>query len=254
MSSPEPCGGNSSLLHGIPYDFFPGDDSQPPNPITGRMDTPVRFWVHIGLVSLGFLLSVGSLILQCWKPLPYAKLSNLDGPWMVPVRASWVAAHTIPGFILFPIPYFTGVHFNSPLNIALYCSFAIHYLLRGIVSPLASKYSERKITIWVPIIILLTNSFFHYLNAEFIGSVDYCRGYYYDPRFIAGALLFIVGFLLNRVADFQLMRLRDSRNDRDYLIPKGCLFYLISCPNYFGEGLLWLGWDSYSDGKSHLVD
>lgn len=253
MSSPVPCDGNSSWLYGVPYLLFPNDPNQLPNPLTGRKDIPIRFWIHVGLVGLGFLLSVASLILQCWKPLPYGKHSNGDGSWMVPVRPSWILAHIIPGFILFTVTYFTGVHFNSPLNIALYCVFVIHYLFRAIASPLASKYSEKRITVWVPIAVLIGNAIFHYINAEFIGSVDYCRGYYYDPRFIIGAILFITGFLLNRVADLQLVLLRKSRNDRDYLIPRGVLFYLISSPNYFGEGLLWLGWAVMTWSLSGLV-
>ena len=242
MSSLVACGGDISLQHGVPYLLFPNDSNQVPNPLTGRMDNHVRFWVHVGLVCFGFLLSLVSLILQCWKPMPYGKLSDGDGSWMVPVRPAWIAAHLIPGFILFTITYFTGAHFDSPLNIVLYCIFVIHYLARGIISPLASKYSERRITIWVPIIVLITNAFYHYINAEFIGSVNYCRGYYYDPRFIFGAILLVIGFFINCAADIQLMLLRKSRNDRDYLIPKGVLFHLITCPNYFGEGLLWLGW------------
>ena len=247
------CRGEISLFHAIPYQLFPNDSSRTPNEITGRMDDPIRLWIHIGLVGLGFLVFVASLILQCYKPLPYGKLSEVDGYWMVPLRLSWILAHIIPGFILFTITYFTGVHFDLPMNITLYCIFVVHYLIRGVANPIMSRYSEKRIAVWVPITILVTNAFFHYINAEFIGSVQYCQGYYYDPRFIVGALVFITGFVLNRVADFQLVCLRKNRSDRDYLIPKGVLFSLISCPNYVGEGLLWLGWAMMTWSLAGLV-
>ena len=252
MSSPLPCEGDVSLNHFIPYFIFPNDSNQIPNPISGDKDNVLRFWIHMGLVCFGFLIAVISILVQCWKPLPYGKLSDGGGFCNLPVRPSWVAVHIIPGFFIFTVTYFTGHHFNSPMNIAMYLLFTLHYLTRG-VFPLVSRYSHNKIPVWVTTSILLTNAYFHYVNAEFVGSVDYCRGYYYDPRFILGAIMFVIGFIINRASDVELLFLRKSRNDCDYLIPKGFLFYLITCPNYFGEGLQWLGWAMLTWSLAGLV-
>lgn len=253
MSFPVPCAGDISLYHPIPYLIFPNDTNQAPNPLTGNKDNPLRFWIHLGLVSLGFLLAVISMVGQCVKPLPYGKLSDGDGTCTIPIRPSWIAVYIIPGFFIFTITYFTGIHFDSPTNIVMYLLFTLHYLTRGIITPLISRYSQNKITIWVPLAILLSNTYFHYIIAEFIGSVEYCRGYYYDPRFILGVILFVVGFIINRAADTQLVFLRSSRKDHDYLVPKGVLYYFITCPNYFGEGLQWLGWAVLTWSLSGLV-
>jgi protein-S-isoprenylcysteine O-methyltransferase Ste14 len=153
-----------------------------------------------------------------------------------------MAMNLIPGFVIFTITYFTGLHYSSPLNITLYVAFVFHYITRGLITPLVSRYSENRVSIWIPFQILLVNTFFHYVNAEFIGSVDYCVGYAYDPRFIIGVIIFASGFIINRISDTQVIFLRKSRRDSSYAIPKGFLYHLVSSPHYFGEGLQWFGW------------
>lgn len=241
-SSSVPCNGGYSLFSAIPYLLFPNDSNQSPNPLTGNEDNLLRFWIHIGLVSFGLLIAIISLFAQIWKPLPYGKHSAANGTCNLPVRPAYMAMNIIPGFVIFTITFFTGLHFNSPINIALYIVFVIHFLSRGLITPLVSRYSENKVTIWVPVQILLLNTYFHYANAEFVGSVDYCRGYYYDPRFIFGAVFFVFGFIINRISDTQVIFLRKSRKDPSYFVPRGFLYHLVSSPHYFGEGLQWFGW------------
>ena len=239
---PIPCMGEVSIFHPIPYLIFPNDSSESPNPLTGNEDNLLRFWIHVGLVSFGAVLAAFNFFAQMWKPLPYGRHSDSDGPCTLPIRPAYIAMHLIPGVFIFTISYFTGLHFSSPINITFYIIFVVHYLTRGIITPLAARYSESKVSVWVPSQVLIFTTFFHYVNAEFIGSVDYCDGYYYDPRFIIGLVLFITGFVINRISDTQAIFFRKSRKDRSYVVPKGFLYYLVSCPNYFGEGLQWFGW------------
>jgi steroid 5-alpha reductase family enzyme len=64
---------------------------------------------------------------------------------------------------------------------------------------------------------------------------------YSDPRFIVGILIYVIGYVINKHADLKLRSLRKTGNS-EYSIPSGGLFECISCPNYFGEMLEWLGW------------
>lgn len=57
-----------------------------------------------------------------------------------------------------------------------------------------------------------------------------------------GLTLFLSGFCINVWADSVLFSLRKGSQDRSYQIPQGFLFEWISCPNYFGEMVEWLGW------------
>lgn len=54
-------------------------------------------------------------------------------------------------------------------------------------------------------------------------------------------------------SSLQVIFLRKSRRDRAYFLPRGFLFYLVSCPNYFGEGLQWLGWAMMTWSLAGLV-
>ncbi len=62
-----------------------------------------------------------------------------------------------------------------------------------------------------------------------------------DPRFILGALVFAAGYYINRKAGAMLAALRNP-GETGYKIPRGWLYEKLSCPNYFGELLVWTGW------------
>jgi len=78
----------------------------------------------------------------------------------------------------------------------------------------------------------------HYL---FTLSKGYPSSWLLDKRFLIGIALFIVGFIINRWADFKLRLLRNP-GETGYSIPYGGLFNRVSCPNYLGEIIEWSGW------------
>lgn len=239
------CNGSLSVFFGIPYRLFPNDSTQPPSPITDLQDNPIRFWVHIALVIACFLLAIVSLVVQIFCTIPYGKHQRPDGGDGIRVnqRVGFAISQILPGIILFTLTYFlSGLNRYDTPNIVMYCIWSTHYINRGIVDTFAARHAERNVSVWVPVVATLVNLLYHYTNAEFIGSADYCSGYLYDPRFIIGLVILIIGFIINRIADAQLICLRKDYKDKSYEIPKGCLFYLISCPNYLAEMIEWLGW------------
>jgi steroid 5-alpha reductase family enzyme len=60
------------------------------------------------------------------------------------------------------------------------------------------------------------------------------------PRFLIGVALFILGFAVNQAADWRLFHLREP-GEMGYKIPGGALFRYVSCPNYLGEIVEWIG-------------
>jgi len=62
-----------------------------------------------------------------------------------------------------------------------------------------------------------------------------------DYRFITGVGIFIFGFAVNRQSDYILYKIR-KKNHNIYEIPQGGLYKWVSCPNYLGEMLIWIGW------------
>ena len=60
-------------------------------------------------------------------------------------------------------------------------------------------------------------------------------------RTLLGVVFFLGGAAINISADVLVQQQRDASSDR-YIVPVGGLFRWISCPNYLGEILEWIGW------------
>ena len=82
-----------------------------------------------------------------------------------------------------------------------------------------------------------------YLNGRYLFTFapEYTSYWIKDIRFLGGLGLFLVGFAINLHSDNVLRRLRQE-GKKDYEIPYKGLFKYISCANYFGEIIEWLGW------------
>ena len=82
-----------------------------------------------------------------------------------------------------------------------------------------------------------------YLNGRYLFALGPERnsGWLVDPRFLVGLSLFGGGMLLNLWADQRLRSLR-APGETGYQIPQGGAFRLVSCPNYLGEIVEWIGW------------
>jgi steroid 5-alpha reductase family enzyme len=59
-------------------------------------------------------------------------------------------------------------------------------------------------------------------------------------RFLVGVLLFVAGFAIHVRSDAILRALRKP-GESGYRIPHGFLFRWVSCPNYLGEVVEWVG-------------
>ena len=87
------------------------------------------------------------------------------------------------------------------------------------------------------------NSIKAWINAEWVYSLHYPYPikWLYSPQFILAVTLFIIGMGINIFSDNILFALR-KKGESDYKIPYGGLFKWLSCPNYLGEILEWIGW------------
>jgi protein-S-isoprenylcysteine O-methyltransferase Ste14 len=70
---------------------------------------------------------------------------------------------------------------------------------------------------------------------------NYDTSWLFTWQFITGILIFITGFIINKIADKKLGSLKKN-NSEEYVIPRGWLFNYISSPHYFGEIIEWAGW------------
>lgn len=118
-----------------------------------------------------------------------------------------------------------------------------HYLPRTFLTPLASRGRDKTI----PLLIVALGATYNVINGTLNGrflfhfSSGYPQDWKTDPRFVLGIALFLIGAAVNRLSDRSLSRLRRTTS-APYAIPRGGLFSLVSCPNYLGEIVQWLGW------------
>ena len=89
----------------------------------------------------------------------------------------------------------------------------------------------------------LFNAVNGYLNGRylFLFSGGYPGAWLFDPRFIIGTVLFILGYIVNRGSDRALRELR-KKGDSGYSVCYSRFHRLVSSPNYLGEITIWTGW------------
>jgi len=75
-----------------------------------------------------------------------------------------------------------------------------------------------------------------------ISTANYSLEWLYSPQFIIGVAIFIVGYYINKRSDIILRGLRKTTTGGHYKIPYGGLYKRVSCPNYLGEIMEWVGW------------
>jgi len=168
------------------------------------------------------------------------------------VRAGW--GPTIPstlGWVLMELPALTvflgfflaGRHLGDPAALALAALWTLHYANRSLVFPFRRRGGERPMPVSIAASALFFNLVNGYLQGRWLGSLgpELGRGWLVDPRFLGGVALFLAGFALNLHSDGILRRLR-APGETNYRLPVGGAFRWVSCPNYLGEVLEWLGW------------
>mmetsp|Transcript_15852 Transcript_15852/g.29922 ORF Transcript_15852/g.29922 Transcript_15852/m.29922 type:complete len:157 (-) Transcript_15852:40-510(-) len=95
---------------------------------------------------------------------------------------------------------------------------------------------------------VLSSAFLFCIVNGFLQAMYYCsyqvypKTYHLSPLFQIGCVLWCTGFIINLHADAILLKLRDSPPKNAYKIPQGGLFRYISCANFFGEIVEWLGY------------
>ena len=195
-------------------------------------------WVAYGTLALAPLVFVilffikapyGRHIRQGWRPL-------LDNRW------GWFIMESPAVFV------FGGILIlYAQLNItviALFMMWQIHYCHRVFIYPWTLK-TGKKMPWMILIMALIFNTTNGYLNAWSIASQGdkYGEMWLSSPQFIIGLLVFFAGMTLNKVSDRQLSRLARERGGKGaYRIPFGLAYRWVSCPNYLGEIIQWIGW------------
>ena len=166
---------------------------------------------------------------------PYGKHSTKKWGKSIDNKTGWILME-LPALLTCPLIYFT-ISEEINLNVVFIVLWITHYLNRTVIYPLRIKTKGKKI----PIAIVASAFFFNMvngiLNGYFLTLLQFES--ISELYLILGFIIFIIGFYINISSDNLLIKLRT--NQKGYVIPNGKLFNYVSCPNFFGEIIEWLG-------------
>lgn len=199
-------------------------------------EAEIHHGVAWGIIAVGALVFVTLFFISA----PYGRHDRSGwGPTM-PTRWAWVIMES-PAVLAFAAVFFLGRHRFALAPLVLLAMWQLHYVNRTFVFPFELKVDGKTTPIAVAAMALVFNLFNAYVNARHISHLGtYPTAWLYDPRFLVGVLLFVTGRHINVEADRRLVALREE--GQGYQIPQGWLYRYISCPNYFGEIVEWIGW------------
>lgn len=127
--------------------------------------------------------------------------------------------------------------------LAIFIIFQWHYFQRSFIFPFLLKGKSK-----MPIVIMAMGMIFNTMNGFiqgiwifFFSPADmYTPAWLTSGWFIAGTIIFFIGWGINMHSDYVIRHLRKPGDTNHYLPKKGMYKYVTSA-NYFGEIVEWLG-------------
>jgi protein-S-isoprenylcysteine O-methyltransferase Ste14 len=192
-------------------------------------------------VVVWMALALPILVMTLVRTAPYGRFRREGWGPAVPAIAAWMGMESV-SLVLFNVFFFVGQRFDDPARWVFWALFTVHYANRSIVYPLRSRMAGTT----MPLSVMLMAIAFNSVNAStngaflFLGDRAYGAEWLSDPRFLGGVAVFAIGMAINLRADAVLRALR-APGEHGYQIPQGGLYRWVTCPNYLGEMLEWLG-------------
>jgi 3-oxo-5-alpha-steroid 4-dehydrogenase 1 len=192
------------------------------------------------LVVLELVLAVPTFVGLRFITAPYGRYRRSGWGPSLPARVAWVLMES-PAPLLFAGVYLTGRHRAGLVPLLLLTLWELHYVHRTFIYPVWMRPGAR-MPLGLMAMAVTFNVLNAWINARWVGDLgSYPHAWLSDPRFLAGAAMFLAGLALNITSDRALRRLRRP-GDSGYQVPRGGAFEWVSCPNYLGEMTEWAGW------------
>ena len=130
--------------------------------------------------------------------------------------------------------------------IAFLLIFEFHYFQRSFIFPFLMKGNSKMPLVIMALSVIwnLINGYVQgwwlfYLAPKYVPDL-YTADWIYDPRFIAGVIIFFVGCIINMHSDHVIRNLRKP-GDTNHYLPKKGLYRFVTSANYLGEITEWAG-------------
>jgi 3-oxo-5-alpha-steroid 4-dehydrogenase 1 len=198
--------------------------------------------LYQALLWISMPLALGSFILLLFVPAPYGRHHRSGWGPAISARLGWIVMEG-PAPLIFLVCFLQGTGTLSETSYLFLILWQLHYLQRAFIYPFQIAQNRRPLPVSVIIMGAAFNAGNAYLNGSYLFSLSggYPRHWLSQPALLIGVLIFGLGFAINRWADKQLRQLQISSNFA-YVIPNAGLYRWISCPNYLGEIIEWIGW------------
>jgi len=199
--------------------------------------------VFQALIIVMFVSSVVTFLFLQFVTAPYGR--HIRGGWGLTVsqRLGWVMMEA-PAVFVIALCFVFGNISQTVISLIFIAMWELHYIHRSFIFPfLIRGGTAKRFPVVLIVMAVVFNTMNGYLNGRYLFHFvpHYPDGWVTDPRFIAGLLLFLGGFLINLHSDHVLRNLRKP-GETGYKIPRGGLFEYVSSANYFGELMEWAGW------------
>jgi 3-oxo-5-alpha-steroid 4-dehydrogenase 1 len=197
---------------------------------------------YSGLLIGWFVLAVVIFIALFFVVAPYGRYTRKGWGPTFNNRVGWVVMESMSPLV-FAACFFLGSNIKTITLLLFFFMWEAHYIHRSFIYPFSLQDKIKR----MPLLVVGMGFFFNAVNAYLNGryvftfSGGYSNEWLLDPRFICGVIIFIIGFVINRRADYILRNLR-RLDESDYKIASSGLYRFISCPNYLGEIIIWVGW------------
>ena len=195
-------------------------------------DTLLFCWLALAIFIMPLLFFVTA---------PYGRYIRNNWGATINNKHGWILMEA-PAPIIFVVLFVIGTYNSTITALVLLGLWEVHYIHRAFIYPFSLRGPNKQMPIAIVCMAFFFNVINSYLNSRYIFQLSggYPDEWLNNPRFIIGLTLFFTGFFINRDADNTLSQLRSS--NFGYKIPNGGLYRWISCPNYFGEIIQWIGW------------
>ena len=193
------------------------------------LQTLLYIWIAIALLLLP---------VQLFVTAPYGRHATRTWGPVLNNRAAWVIMESVALFGFSIAIAVSLTHALGKVATIAIVMWAVHYVHRAWIYPARIRARGK----YMPVLIMLFAVIFNGVNA--ITNGLYIGSDAVGPdtlgRIVVGVGLFAFGFALNVWSDNRLLNLR-KKGESGYSLPRGGAFAWVSCPNFLGEIIEWIG-------------
>lgn len=194
------------------------------------------------LIIFWFILACISFPVLFFFPVSYGRYMRKKLSCSIPGKWGWVIME-LPAVLVFGTMFFIGTYNTCITAIVFLLMWMLHYIQRSLIYPFLRRGREKRMPLNIIFLGIIFNLVNGYINGRYLFefSGGYSDEWLTSWQFLTGTGLFVFGYIINRNADLILHNLRKPE-ESVYKVPYGGLYKWISCPNYLGEILVWIGW------------